>query len=85
MGRWQPWLLSGLALVCALAALSVAAEETWKAGHPHIADLIGVSRLALYWLWFVPAWKILRSAKGRLLVHAARTTLAAGLVVTVLT
>ena len=85
MWRLRPWLLSGLALVCALAALSAAAEATWKAGHPHFADLIGVSRLALYWLWCVPAWKFLRNTERRRLAQLGQGSLAAGLVIAVLT
>jgi hypothetical protein len=85
MGRSSIWLFSGLAVAGALAALSMAAEQTWLAGHPFLADLIGVCRLAVYWLWCVPAWRFLRDAERRLLVHVGHTTLAAGLVITVLT
>ena len=85
MAPWTVWALGGLAVLCMLAGLPLLAEETWKAGHPGLADLMGVAKLAVYWLWFVPAWRFLRNAERRVLAHVGHTTLAAGLVIAVLT
>ena len=85
MARRALWLLGSLGALGSLAALAVAAEAAWLAGHPRIADLMGVSRLAICWLWFVPAWKSLRGTQHGAWAHAGRTTLAAILVFAVLT
>lgn len=81
MRRWPVWLLAGALTVGALAALSAAAEALWLAGHPRLADLVSVSRLALCWLWLRPAWRALRGPW----THAGRAALAAVLVLAVLT
>jgi hypothetical protein len=79
--RWPVWLLAGVVTACALIALSIAAESLWLAGHPRLADLVSVSRLALCWLWLRPAWRALQGPWS----HAGRAALAAVLVFAVLT
>jgi len=85
MGRGKRWLLAGALAAGALFALPVFADEAWIAGYPRIADAIGVSRLALCWLCFVPAWRSLGVAPGRLWGRLGRAALAAVLVGAVLT
>jgi len=85
MAPWKVWGLGGLVVLGVLAGLPVLAEEAWKAGHPGLADLLGVAKLAAYWLWFVPAWKLLIVAERRLLANVGHATLAAGLVIAALT
>ena len=84
MGRRALWL-GGVAALGALIALAVVAEAAWTAGYPRLADLIGVSRLTVCWLWLLPAWKSLRGVEHPFWVRAGRTALAAILVVAVLT
>ena len=85
MGRRKLWLLGGLAAIGALVGFAVAADAAWDAGYPSIADLIGASKLAVCWLWLLPAWKSLPPGSHRLQDHLGRTLLAAILVVAVLT
>ena len=80
----KAWLLSGAAVVAALAALSALSDERWLAGAPGTAAFAEVLRLALYWGWCRIAWRVDFDAHpaSRLIVRAA---LAAGLVTVVLT
>jgi hypothetical protein len=65
-------------LAGALVWLAHLSEEAFLAGHAGLANFIGVLRIALYWAWCLPTWKVSPNA-------LARAALIAGLVVTVLT
>ena len=85
MRNGKRWLLAGALAAGALFALPVFGDEAWIAGYPRVADAIGVSRLALCWFCFVPAWKSLGEAPDPLWGRLGRAALAAALVGAVLT
>ena len=85
MNGGRRWLLAGGLAAGALFALPVFADEAWVAGYPRVADAIGVSRLALCWLCFVPAWKSVGETRGRWQGHIGRVALAVLLAGAVLT
>ena len=72
-------------LVGVLHLLSAASEDAWLAGYPSLANLLSAARIALYWAWFLAAWKCARNVANPLWTRAARGGLIAGLVLVVLT
>jgi hypothetical protein len=79
------WWILGIPVAWAAGALLIEADNARHAGARALADVLDLTRLALFWFWFRLAWRCAPNVRHVWWTGIARTAMLAGLALTALT